>query len=121
MNYVSRKRRRFALRFSTNAVLFMRFWLRRGEQVVQGQALSETLKESGQPVEHFGGQRCPFWRGDEQMSCPKCKKSGLVEITLNIATRPVTMRNCSSCDSRWWQSEGESLRLPSVLALASQR
>jgi len=55
------------------------------------------------------------------MNCPKCNKSGLVEITLNIATRPFTMRNCSSCDSRWWQSEGESLRLPGVLALASQR
>ena len=55
------------------------------------------------------------------MSCPRCKKSGLVEITLNIATRPVTMQNCSSCDSRWWHSEGESLPLPGVLALASQR
>lgn len=55
------------------------------------------------------------------MSCPKCKRSGLVEISLTIAARPVTMRNCSSCDSRWWNSEGESLRLPGVLALAAQR
>lgn len=55
------------------------------------------------------------------MSCPKCKRSGLVEISLNIAARSVTMKNCSSCDSRWWQSEGESLHLPGVLALASQR
>ena len=56
------------------------------------------------------------------MSCPKCKKSGLVEISLQIAARAVTMTNCSSCDSRWWQSaEGESLHLPGVLALASQR
>lgn len=55
------------------------------------------------------------------MSCPRCKKSGLVEINLTIAARPVTMRNCSSCDSRWWQSEGESLHLPLVLALAAQR
>lgn len=55
------------------------------------------------------------------MSCPKCKRSELVEISLNIAARSVTMKNCSSCDSRWWQSEGESLPLPGVLALASQR
>ncbi|HEX2699633.1 MAG TPA: hypothetical protein VHM89_05440 [Acidimicrobiales bacterium] len=55
------------------------------------------------------------------MSCPKCKKSGLVEISLRIADRPVTMQNCSSCDSRWWRSGDESLRLPGVLALAAQR
>lgn len=55
------------------------------------------------------------------MSCPKCKKSGLVEISLKIAARSVTMQNCSSCDSRWWTSEGESLHLPGILELASQR
>jgi hypothetical protein len=55
------------------------------------------------------------------MSCPKCKRSHLVEIVLNIGERPVTMRNCSSCDSRWWQSQGEALHLPSVLKLASRR
>lgn len=55
------------------------------------------------------------------MVCPKCKKTGLVEISLNIATRTVTMRNCSSCDTRWWHSEGEALPLPGVLALASRR
>lgn len=55
------------------------------------------------------------------MTCPNCRKTGLVEITLEIASRSVTMRNCSSCDSRWWQSDGESLPLPGVLELASQR
>lgn len=55
------------------------------------------------------------------MSCPKCNKAGLVEITLTIGARPVTMQNCSSCDSRWWRSEGRALQLPGVLALASQR
>lgn len=55
------------------------------------------------------------------MSCPKCKKAGLVEISLTIAARSVTMKNCSNCDSRWWQSEGESLHLPGVLALASRQ
>lgn len=55
------------------------------------------------------------------MSCPNCKRSSLVEITLKIASRSVTMQNCSGCDSRWWQSEGEALHLPGVLALASGR
>lgn len=55
------------------------------------------------------------------MSCPNCKKTTLVEITLKIAARSVTMRNCSGCDSRWWVSDGEALPLPGVLALAAQR
>ncbi|MGQ0520725.1 MAG: hypothetical protein ACT4PX_06215 [Actinomycetota bacterium] len=52
------------------------------------------------------------------MSCPKCKRSSLTEIALTIGDRPVTMRNCSGCDSRWWASEGEALHLHGVLELA---
>lgn len=55
------------------------------------------------------------------MSCPNCKKARLVEINLTIAAHTVTMRNCSACDSRWWQSDGEPVELPGVLELASQR
>jgi hypothetical protein len=38
-----------------------------------------------------------------------------------IAQRKVTMKSCSHCDTRWWDSEGESLGLPGVLELASVR
>lgn len=55
------------------------------------------------------------------MSCPKCKKANVVEIELKIKDRAVTMRSCSGCDTRWWHSEGEALRLPGVLELASER
>lgn len=55
------------------------------------------------------------------MSCPRCKKWGLVEITLTLASRPVTMRNCSHCNSRSWHSDGEVLRLPGVLELAAKK
>ena len=55
------------------------------------------------------------------MTCPRCKTSRLVEIELTIDKRAVTMRSCSRCDTRWWDSEGESLQLPGVLELASNR
>jgi transcriptional regulator NrdR family protein len=55
------------------------------------------------------------------MSCPKCKTSTLTVIALNIGEKPITMRNCSGCDTRWWDSEGESLKLPGVLELAARR
>ena len=55
------------------------------------------------------------------MSCPKCNRSSIVEIALKIGDRPVTMRNCSGCDSRWWHSDGVPLPLPGVLELAARR
>ena len=55
------------------------------------------------------------------MHCPRCKRSRLVEIVLKIGDRPVRMRNCSGCDTRWWDSEGEALELPGVLELASAK
>lgn len=55
------------------------------------------------------------------MQCPKCQRSSVVEIVLKIADRPMTMRNCSRCDSRWWHSQGEQVALPRVLELAAQR
>lgn len=53
------------------------------------------------------------------MDCPRCKRSRLVEIALKIGTRSVRMRNCSACDSRWWDSDGRALALRNVLDLAS--
>lgn len=55
------------------------------------------------------------------MRCPRCKRSNLVEINLTVADRPLTMRSCSECDSRWWHSDGETLHLPGVLDLAARR
>lgn len=54
------------------------------------------------------------------MLCPNCKRSGVVEITLTISSHPVTVQNCSGCDSRWWQSDGEAVPLRKVLALAAK-
>ncbi len=55
------------------------------------------------------------------MSCPNCNGSSLIEIALNIGDHPVRMRNCSGCDSRWWDSDGRALHLHGVLELASRR
>ena len=55
------------------------------------------------------------------MSCPRCKKSTLVEIALTIGKRPVRMRNCSACDSRWWDTEGEALQLSGILEMAASK
>ena len=54
------------------------------------------------------------------MTCSRCKASRVVEIAVNIGERPVRMRSCSYCDTRWWESEGQPLALPRVLEMATK-
>lgn len=54
------------------------------------------------------------------MKCARCRASRIVQIAVTIGGRPVTMRSCSRCDMRWWDSEGEDLGLPTVLELATK-
>jgi hypothetical protein len=49
-----------------------------------------------------------------EVRCERCRNT-LVEISLTIGERPVTMRSCARCDRRSWSSEGESLALGGVL------
>ena len=53
------------------------------------------------------------------MSCPMCRSTGLVEIGMHLRGQRVTMHSCSQCETRWWDSDGERLALPSVLELAT--
>ncbi|MGH9129240.1 MAG: zf-TFIIB domain-containing protein [Acidimicrobiales bacterium] len=53
------------------------------------------------------------------MMCPSCRRSRLVEITLNLAHHGVVFRACSACGGRWWNDEGHPTALPRVLELAS--
>ena len=55
------------------------------------------------------------------MKCPRCKTARLVEIRVTVKERLVTMRSCSRCDSRWWDSDGESVPLPRVVELVTAR
>lgn len=53
------------------------------------------------------------------MTCPVCRRTRLVEISLTLSERSLVMRNCSSCDTRWWHDEGQPTGLPRVLELAA--
>ena len=55
------------------------------------------------------------------MSCPCCAKRSLVTIALRVGEHELTMHSCSACETRWWEREGESVALPSVLELAAKR
>lgn len=55
------------------------------------------------------------------MVCPLCRSTALVQIGLTLRDQEVTMRSCSSCDTRWWEKDGERVALPSVLELAARR
>jgi hypothetical protein len=53
------------------------------------------------------------------MSCPVCHKRRLVEIAVNVGEHRLTMHSCSACTARWWDRDGECLRLPQILELAT--
>ena len=55
------------------------------------------------------------------MSCPVCQQRRVVEIAVNLGDHCVTMHRCSACTARWWDRDGEHVRLPQVLALATVR
>ena len=53
------------------------------------------------------------------MACPVCRTRQLVEITVTLKKREVTLHSCSNCDTRWWDSDGEQVPIGSLLDLAS--
>lgn len=55
------------------------------------------------------------------MTCPFCRSSRLLEISVNLESEAVTMHSCPSCESRWWDRGGERVPLRSVLDLVASR
>lgn len=55
----------------------------------------------------------------QSVECPVCHQSKLVQISLKVAGKAVSMQSCSRCDSRWWRTEGSAAGLSKVLELAS--
>ena len=55
------------------------------------------------------------------MKCPRCDKSGLVQIEVTLRDQPVTMRRCPHCEGRWWHSQGRELAVTNVLELTRRR
>lgn len=49
------------------------------------------------------------------MLCPHCHSATLVEIRVSYAGRRFTMHSCPSCEDRWWDRDGEQVKLDSVL------
>jgi transcription elongation factor Elf1 len=52
------------------------------------------------------------------MPCPVCRDKQLVEITLHAGSRTLILRSCSSCETKWWESEGREVGLENVLEAA---
>lgn len=57
------------------------------------------------------------------MGCPRCAARQLVEISVTLSDRTVTLHSCSHCETKWWD-EGrgsEVIELRDVLSLATAR
>lgn len=52
------------------------------------------------------------------MPCPICRDKKLVEITLQAGVKSLVLRSCSSCETKWWESEGSEVALENVIEAA---
>ncbi len=52
------------------------------------------------------------------MPCPICRDKQLVEISLHAGEKSLVLRSCSTCETKWWESEGSQVELERVLAVA---
>jgi len=45
----------------------------------------------------------------------------LVEITLQVGAKSLILRSCSTCETKWWESDGRQVGLENVLEAATKR
>ncbi|HVL28832.1 MAG TPA: hypothetical protein VM390_11835 [Acidimicrobiales bacterium] len=50
------------------------------------------------------------------MTCPNCRTGAVLEIAATIAGSRFTMHSCPTCESRWWDRDGEPVALDRVLS-----
>jgi transposase-like protein len=62
-----------------------------------------------------------FAREVPEMTCPHCHSHDLVEIRMQLHAETVTMHSCQACERRWWDRDGRSVGLRSVLDLVAAR
>lgn len=55
------------------------------------------------------------------MPCPTCRDKQLVEITLQVGAKSLILRSCSTCETKWWESDGRQVGLENVLEAATKR
>ena len=53
------------------------------------------------------------------MICTQCRDDVLVEIRVSIAGTNFTMHSCPSCETRWWDKDGQKVEVAKVLAAAA--
>ena len=53
-------------------------------------------------------------------ACPDCGAHELMSVRLVVADSPVEFTSCQACEGRWWEREGETITLDSVLTLVGR-
>jgi formate dehydrogenase maturation protein FdhE len=53
--------------------------------------------------------------------CPACGSEDLVSIEMTMDGAAVQFRACHLCEHRWWEKDGSSVELGSVVPLIPRR
>lgn len=52
--------------------------------------------------------------------CSSCGSEELLTVTFDAEGTQVLFRVCAHCEARWWERDGATLDLPSVLPLVAR-
>lgn len=52
--------------------------------------------------------------------CPSCGSEDLLTVSFDAEGTQVLFRVCSHCEARWWERDGATLDLSSVLPLVAR-
>jgi hypothetical protein len=56
----------------------------------------------------------------DPINCTSCGRDDLLTVTFDAEGTMVLFRVCSHCEARWWERDGATLDLPSVLPLVAR-
>jgi len=56
-----------------------------------------------------------------KVRCPGCGSEEVLSLTMVVRDTDLRFTCCVSCESRWWEKDGRSVALPSVLGLVAGR
>jgi transcription elongation factor Elf1 len=56
----------------------------------------------------------------ETSTCPTCGANELMSVRLVVAESPMAFTSCQACEGRWWERDGETLTLDSVLTMVGR-
>jgi formate dehydrogenase maturation protein FdhE len=64
---------------------------------------------------------CMGYATTTEAACPACGSNEIMALSMLVAESALRFTCCIACEHRWWEREGTSIPLDSVLSLVATR